>query len=232
MSTKRAYQQYCGLAMALDVVGERWTLLIIRELLVRPRRYSELLSALPGIGTNLLADRLKFLIDEGIVRRAHLGGNSKRETYELTEKGEALRPVVLPLARWGLEYVRDLSPEYEVRPSWALLAVEAMIDPEHITVDEQYEFHIDDEVFHIDITNGRARALAGPAEHPAMTVKTQATTFVQIGAREISPLAAMLTGKLVIDGDIEAVLRACALLGLEEAPVRPAESAEPLQAAS
>jgi DNA-binding HxlR family transcriptional regulator len=214
MGTKRAYQQYCGLAAALDIIGERWTLLIVRELLVRPRRYGELLNALPGIGTNLLAERLKYLVDRQIVQRIHVDG-SKREIYELTEKGDALRPVVLGLARWGLDFVGDLSPEYEVRPTWALLAVEAMIDPDKAVVDEQYEFHIDDEVFHIDIRGKLVRAVDGPADGPAMTVTTDAKTFVQIGAGELSALAATVTGKLVLDGDVDALLRACALLGLE-----------------
>ena len=220
MHARRTYQQYCGLAAALDVLGERWTLLIVRELLIRPRRYRDLLADLPGIGTNLLAERLKFLIDEGLVRQRELGGGSKRQAYELTEKGEALRPVVLGLARWGMESVGDLSAEYAVRPSWAFLAVEAMIDPDQVPgVDEQYEFRVDDEVFHIDVRDGAARALAGPADDPAMVATTDAATFVQIGGGRLSPLAATVSGKLVLEGDIDVVLRCCALLGLEAGPV-------------
>jgi DNA-binding HxlR family transcriptional regulator len=216
MNTKRMYQQYCGLAAALDVVGERWTLLLIRELLVRPRRYGELLNDMPGVGTNLLAERLKYLVDQGIVRRANINDSGKRQIYELTESGQALRPVVLGLARWGLQYA-ELSSEYEVRATWALLAVEAMVSPGLQPVDEQYEFHIDDEVFHIDIRQGHARTVDGPAEHATVTVTTDAVTFVRIGSREVSPLAATLTGKLTLDGagDGEAVLRACTLLGLD-----------------
>ena len=220
MTSRRSYNQYCGLAAALDVLGERWTLLILRELLIRPRRYRDLLADLPGIGTNLLAERLKFLVDEGLVRQRDLGGGSKRQAYEITETGEQLRPVVLGLARWGMDFVGDLSPEYEVRPSWAFLAVEAMIDPDKVpSVDEQYEFRVDDEVFHIDVRDGTARALAGPAEDPAMTATTDAATFVQIGGGRLSPLAATVTGKLTLAGDIDVVLRSCALLGLEAGPV-------------
>lgn len=139
MTARRSYNQYCGLAAALDVVGERWTLLIVRELLIRPRRYRDLLADLPGIGTNLLADRLKFLVDAGLVRQRELGGGSKRQAYELTDRGEALRPVVLELAHWGMEVVGDLSPEFAVRPSWAFLAIEAMIDQDKAAdVDERY----------------------------------------------------------------------------------------------
>src|SRR5436305_5264922 len=109
VNTRRSYNQYCGLAAALDMLGERWTLLIVRELLVRPCRYRDLLANLPGIGTNLLAERLKFLTDNGIVQQRDVGGRSKRQVYELTNAGQALRPVVLSLARWGLEHVSDLS---------------------------------------------------------------------------------------------------------------------------
>jgi DNA-binding HxlR family transcriptional regulator len=220
MTSRRSYNQYCGLAASLDVLGERWTLLIIRELLIRPRRYRDLLADLPGIGTNLLAERLKFLVDEGIVRQRAVDGGSKRQAYEIAEKGEALRPVVLGLARWGMESVGDLSPEFAVRPSWAFLAVEAMIDPETVPdVNEQYEFHVDDEVFHIDVRDGTARALAGPADDPAMTATTDAATFVQIGGGRLSPLAATVTGKLELSGDIDVVMRSCTLLGLEAGPV-------------
>lgn len=220
MTSRRSYNQYCGLAAALDILGERWTLLIIRELLIRPRRYRDLLADLPGIGTNLLAERLKFLVDEGLVRQRDLGGGSKRQAYELTEAGEELRPIVLGLARWGMEFVRDLSPEYAVRPSWAFLAVEAMLDPDKVPpVNEQYEFHVDDEVFHIDVRDGTARALAGPADDPAMTATTDAATFVQIGGGRLSPLAATVIDKLKLSGDVDVVLRSCALLGLDTGPV-------------
>jgi len=218
MSSKRIYHQYCGLAAALDILGERWTLMIIRELLVRPRRYGELLNNLPGIGTNLLAERLKFLVDEGIVAQVEVDG-SRRQAYHLTETGQDLRPIVLGLARWGLHHLEDYSSEYSVRASWGLLAVEAMIDQDRVSVDEQYEFKIDDETFHIDVSDSVVHVIAGPAATPSVTVKTDAVTFVQIGAQKLSPLAATVTGKLSLEGDANAVLRACALLGLEADPL-------------
>jgi DNA-binding HxlR family transcriptional regulator len=229
--TRRTYNQYCGLAAALDILGERWTLLIIRELLIRPRRYRDLLADLPGIGTNLLAERLKFLVDEGLVRQRDIGGGSRRQLYEITGPGEALRPVVLGLARWGMEHVGDLSSEYAVRPSWAFLAVEAMLDPDGVPgVDEQYEFRVDDEVFHVDVRDGEARALDGPAEHAAMTATTDATTFVDIGGGRLSPLAATVTGKLKLEGEMDVVLRCCELLGLEAGPLPAAAGGTPVAA--
>src|SRR3954447_24985256 len=99
---KRSYDQYCPAARALDVLGERWTLLVVRDLLVGPRRYTDLLEGLPGIGPNVLADRLRHLQDVGIVRRTTLPRPAASTVYELTELGQALRPVVQELTRWGL----------------------------------------------------------------------------------------------------------------------------------
>lgn len=222
VGARRTYNQYCGIASALDVVGERWTLLIIRELLMGPRRYSDLITDLPGLGTNLLAERLKSLVDRGVVRQTRSPGGGVRLAYELTEVGQQLRPVVLGLARWGLEFVGPFSPTEAVRPHWGFLAVEAMLEPERVPeVDEQYQFEVDDQVFHIDVRGSEPRAVKGPADAPAMVARCDAAMFVEIGAGRQTPLAAMVTGRLKLDGDIEAVLRCCDLLGLEAGAMRP-----------
>jgi DNA-binding HxlR family transcriptional regulator len=98
---KRRYRQRSGLAAALDVVGERWTLLLVRELLRAPLRYGELLDALPGIGTNLLVNRLRDLEAAGVLRRALAPSPPSAVVYELTERGRALRPAVEALEAWG-----------------------------------------------------------------------------------------------------------------------------------
>jgi DNA-binding HxlR family transcriptional regulator len=216
MATKRIYHQYCGLASALDVLGERWTLLIVRELLMGPRQYSELLVDLPGMGTNLLAERLKFLTEAGVVQRVDVKGTGSRLAYELTLVGAQLRPLVLGLAKWGLDFVGELSAEDTVRPHWGFLAVEAMFREDKVsTIEERYEFRVDDEIFHIDVSDGSARAVRGPAAEPATVTKTDAATFVKIGSGHLTPLAAMLTGHLALEGDVNAILRCCDLLGLD-----------------
>jgi DNA-binding HxlR family transcriptional regulator len=216
MRTRRSYQQYCGLASGLDIVGERWTLLIIRELLMGPARYSDIMACLPGLGTNLLAERLKFLVARGVVRQVDVRGTGAHLAYELTPVGEQLRPLILRLARWGMEFIGDLRPDDAVRPHWGFLAVEAMLDQERVPdAEECYEFQVDDQVFHILVADGRARAVKGAATDPAMRAKTDAATFVQIGGRKLTPLMAMVTGRLVLEGDMDAVVRCCDLLGLE-----------------
>ena len=101
MKVKRSYGQYCAVARALDLIGERWTLLLVRELLLGPRRYTDLLRGLPGIGTNLLADRLRELESAGLVARRTLPPPASSSVYELTPLGEGLRATVLELGRWA-----------------------------------------------------------------------------------------------------------------------------------
>src|SRR6187399_564519 len=101
MEGRRNYRQFCGLARALDRLGERWTLLIVRNLLLGPRRYSDLLAELPGLTTNLLAERLKGMEASGLVVRRALGGAGRSAVYELTPLGAALEPAIMELGRWG-----------------------------------------------------------------------------------------------------------------------------------
>lgn len=224
MTSKRTYQQYCGLASGLDIVGERWTLLVIRELLMGPARYSDLIANLPGLGTNLLAERLKFLVSKGVVEQVDVRGTGAQLAYALTPLGEELRPMILGLARWGMEFVGDLQAEDTVRPQWGFLAVESMLDQEHVAPDteESYEFQVDEQVFHIEVSGGQARAVKGAATDPVMRAKTDAATFVQIGAGRLTPLMAMVTSRLTLDGDMDAVVRCCELLGLDAPAMRPA----------
>ncbi|GGL40657.1 winged helix-turn-helix transcriptional regulator [Planomonospora parontospora] len=221
---RRNYGQYCGLASALDVVGERWTLLIIRELLLGPRRYGELLAELPGIGTNLLAERLKSLVEMGVLTKPA----SRDQGYELTEIGRRLRDPVLMLARWGMSFLGAPDDGQEVRPHWGFLAVQAMIDPDRTPdVDEVYEFHVDEVVFHISVDQGVPRAVEGPATGPcSMVARTDAKTFVEIGAKRLSPFEALASGRLTLSGDPDAIMRSSALLGLI-----PAAGEAPLSAA-
>src|SRR5437016_11764986 len=97
----RSYEQQCGLARALDMVGDRWTLLIVRELLIRPCRYTDLQYGLPGIATNLLADRLRQLETDGVITREAASPPIATTVFRLTRRGEALRPVLEALGRWG-----------------------------------------------------------------------------------------------------------------------------------
>ncbi len=120
---RRSYDQHCGLARALDVIGERWTLLVVRDLLLGPRRYGDLLASLDGITTNLLAKRLRELALAGLVEKRPLAPPYSGEVYALTERGRALEPAVMELGRWGMPLL-DRPRRTDRRDfGWALLAL-------------------------------------------------------------------------------------------------------------
>jgi DNA-binding HxlR family transcriptional regulator len=120
---RRTYHQHCGLARALDVVGERWTLLIVRDLLLGPRRYGELLAGLDGITTNLLAKRLREMAAAGLVEKRRLASPASGDVYALTEAGRALEPAVMELARWGGRLLATPRRGDRFDIGWALLSM-------------------------------------------------------------------------------------------------------------
>jgi DNA-binding HxlR family transcriptional regulator len=120
---RRSYDQYCGLARALDVLGERWTLLVIRNLLLGPQRYSELLRGLPGITTNLLAKRLQEMEAEGLIERASTSGGDSTSAYRLTLLGQSLEPAIHALGRWGWQRMGKPSARDRRSIDWLLVAL-------------------------------------------------------------------------------------------------------------
>lgn len=121
----RSYGQYCALAKALDVIGDRWTLLIVRELMTRKRaRYTDLRAGLPGIASNLLSERLRELESSGIVAREDAPAPIATTLYRLTERGEALRPVIRELGRWGVPLLASSNDSDEIRGHWIGLPAE------------------------------------------------------------------------------------------------------------
>ena len=125
--SKRSYKQNCALARANDVIGERWTMLLLRDLLISPRRFNELLTSLKGMGTNLLAARLKDLEAADIVERRESVGGTR--VYALTERGQALEPAILALIRWGLTRGPENRAGDHHRDDWDLLALKALFQP-------------------------------------------------------------------------------------------------------
>lgn len=120
---RRSYDHYCPLSRALDVVGERWTLLIVRELLAGPRRYTDLHADLPGVSTDVLASRLKELERDGLVTRRKLPPPAAASVYELTPRGAGLLPALTALAEWGAEDLpSEPGPTDAIRDHWSLAA--------------------------------------------------------------------------------------------------------------
>ena len=203
--SKRRYGQYCSLARALDVVGERWTLLIIRELLNGPRRYQEMLDNLPGVGTNLLAARLRDLEDAGIVGKVQLSAPRIR-AYVLTETGRALAPAVVELARWGLAVMGRPRPNDHWSAEWNPLALAARFNADRAAgIDALYEYDVGGHVFHARICNQSIETKLGPAWDPDVRLVTDETTFFDVAAEKLSVEQAVESGRLSLEGEPEAV---------------------------
>ena len=140
---KRSYERYCPLAHALDLIGERWALLVVLELLHGPKRYSDLADALPGIGTNILAARLRDLEGHGIVTRRTLPPPAASRVYDLTDYGRELRPVMRELALWGARSLGPPTDQDELFTGWLANAVDCVLAP--IAPRGHFEFRVDGE---------------------------------------------------------------------------------------
>src|SRR5437763_7109818 len=183
----RSYRQYCSLAKALDVVGERWTLLIVRELLLRgPSRYTDLRAGLPGIATNLLADRLRELEQAGIVERENAPPPVATTLFRLTPRGEELGPVLDALGRWGIPFMRETSPEDTFKSHWLRLPVETFLaDRRPAEPPITIQVNTGDEPMLIEADSGEVRLHAGAAQDADATV-----------TGEPRPVLGLLSGKL------------------------------------
>ncbi len=149
----KRYDQYCPVAHALGLVGERWALLIVRELLHGPQRYTDLTANLPKIGTNILSSRLKDLEAGGIVTKRRLPPPAASQVYELTAYGQALKPVIRELAIWGIRSLGPPSLENAPAPHWLEHALETVFAP--VAPAGSFEFRVGEDV--ASISNGEAR---------------------------------------------------------------------------
>ena len=197
------------------MVGERWTLLLVRELLTGPKRFKDLLWGLPGIGTNLLADRLKALEEHGVVRRATLPPPAGSGVYELTEIGRSLEPAVVALSRWGSRLVEERRDGDECRPAWVVMAIRSLFEPGADGLRETYELRIDGETFHLRVGDGGVEARQGRADAPDAVVSGDTGTFLDLTAGRLAAGEALGSGRLRVedDGDGEALKRCLRMLG-------------------
>lgn len=173
----KSYSQYCALAKALDHVGDRWTLLIVRELLVGPRRYSDIRAALPGIATNLLAARLRDLADDGVVERSEDG------RYELTEFGRGLEEIVHGLIRWGGRWMGPRPEDESFRPQWLAVALQALLPARR-----RGTIEIDTGEAIVNV--GRGRVALGPAAGADARVEGPPDVVLGVAAGQL-PLSAV-----------------------------------------
>ena len=148
----RSYGQYCGVTTAVELIGERWALLIVRDLLVGPRRYTDLKQGLPRIPTNILSTRLKELQEGGVVRRVPL--HNCGLVYELTDYGRALEPIILALGRWGFQTMGDPGEGDIVTPDSLTMALRTAFQAD-AAADAEYEVHVGDVALRASVRDGR-----------------------------------------------------------------------------
>lgn len=217
---KRSYQQNCALALALDVIGERWSLLLIRELLTGPKRFNELLSSLQGMGTNLLASRLKELEENGLIRQFEGDTGTSYKSYELSELGRELEGTVLSLVRWGNHFRDRTKEEYVSRPHWLMVAFKAAFQPEQAKdVEETFEVESDGFLFNARIANGRFLSKQGATENPAFRLTATDATLTAIIENELDWDTAFRKNRATLKGSKRAFARVLRCLEIRAIPV-------------
>jgi DNA-binding HxlR family transcriptional regulator len=206
----KVYGQYCGLAKALDLIGERWSLLIIRELFLGPRRFSDLVEGLRGISTSVLSERLNGLEHERLILRRTLPSPAASKVYELTEAGQELARALVPLAAWGVRLLAA-TPRKRTeafRPAWGLLLLRETFDASSARdVHDVYEFHVDGSVVSVIVDDGEIKVIEGQSGRPVdVEIHADATTFIDVGVGRLRGRDAMRQGRLRLVGN-EAALR-------------------------
>src|SRR5918996_2583571 len=176
----RTYEQYCPVARSLEYVGERWTILIARELLLGPRRFTDLMAGLPGISTNLLTIRLKELEDAGFVARRDLPPPAASTVYELTDAAGGLVTVVAAMADWGMGLLGRPRRSDAVRGSWLVLGLAATVKVPEIADGKTFEMRVDDDVTHMRVHGGHLGARRGPADKPDAVITLRARALVEL----------------------------------------------------
>jgi DNA-binding HxlR family transcriptional regulator len=193
----KRYGQRCPAAIALDVVGERWTPLLIRELLLGPKRFTDLADGLPGIGTNILTNRLTSLVEHGVVEKRTLPRPTPVAVYELTEAGRALAPVLRELRTWGERYGPAPRPADVVQPSWILQSA-ASRNP-RVQPGSTCELRIGDDAFALAGSADGVEVTAGAASAPDAVVTIEPRLFLRLAAGKVAPADA--GERIQIDGD-------------------------------
>jgi DNA-binding HxlR family transcriptional regulator len=196
----RSYDDPCGVARALDIIGDRWTLLVVRELLFGAKRFTDLVRGLPGMSQNVLSQRLRDLEQSGLARHRRLGPPVSARVYQLTERGAALEPVLIELGRWGSRVALNTTAELSVDA--LVLALKTTFEPSLAdSLDVRCELRFEDDAFRTEITAGTFHAARGPGEHSDVVAETDAATLrgIVFGRKPIS--TAVRSGKLHIEGD-------------------------------
>jgi DNA-binding HxlR family transcriptional regulator len=200
MSPRRSYDQYCSAARALDVLGDRWTLLIVRELLAGPRRYTDLHTDLPGVSTDVLASRLKDMERDGLTTRRRLPPPGAAYVYELTGRGRELLPVLQALGEWGAALLTERRPTDAVRAHWFALPLLRCLAG---LGDGVVQVRLDEGEFYVRLGAEDGPVYGeGPApEEPDARLSLDAESCTALGRGDLMLLDAIRDGRIAVAGE-------------------------------
>ena len=212
----RSYDDGCAAAHALDLIGERWALLVVRELLLGPKRFTDLRAGLPGASPNVLAQRLRELEGAGVVVRRKLPPPAASRVYELTDWGKELEPVIIRLGRWG---VRSPSKprDAKIGVDSVILSFRTMFDPRAAEgIEASYELRLGEDRFRAEVANGRFEIERGVAERPDAIMESSPGAMAALVYEGRSLDEALRSGDIGIEGDRSAVERFLSLFPMPE----------------
>jgi DNA-binding HxlR family transcriptional regulator len=225
----KRFDQYCPIAHALSLVGERWALLVVRELLRGPKRYSDLATGLPGIGTNVLATRLRELEAAGVIHRRKLPPPAASTVYELTEYGAGLEEVIHALARWGARTLGHPRREDDLDREWGLNAFPALLYPERARgVTATYVVDVDGDVFTVRLLDGHLGVEPGGSDDADLRAAMDIQAFFALASGEESVAAALADGRVELTGEPDELARFFRIFSF--APRLPERSSAPAAA--
>jgi DNA-binding HxlR family transcriptional regulator len=206
MPTRRSYGDACAIARALDVVGERWALLVVRELLLGPQRYSDLRQALPNASSNIVSDRLHELEERGVVQRRKLPPPAGSWVYELTEWGARLEPIVLALGEWALDVPLPPGPR-AISATSALLFLRGVAQPDVEAAPTRWRVELGERVWTVELGADGTRVSAGEPIAPDLSIKTDPATLVSVLEEPQLLDGAVADRSLSVTGDTTALRR-------------------------
>jgi DNA-binding HxlR family transcriptional regulator len=210
---RRTYGRFCPLSMALEQVGDRWTLHIVYSLLSGPKRYAELRSYLAGAGSNVLSDRLRHLAEARIVSRTTGDRPGAETTYHLTERGLELAPVVQALVRWGLASLTLTAPGSPSRPEREVFDQRWAMPNEELVAEEAYQWTVDGVELELVVSGHSLTRTRGPARNPVVTLATTSAVLKAILTGERTIADATNRGEMELTGENEAIQRMFAAMG-------------------
>jgi DNA-binding HxlR family transcriptional regulator len=217
MASKRTYGEACRFAHALDVVGERWSLLVVRELLLGPKRFTDLRTGLPHASPNILAERLRDLEDSAVVRKRRLPPPAPATVYELTEWGRELEPIVTRLGAWGAR--SPIPPEtQEIGPDSIVLALASLFDADAAgDLEATYGLRIDEESFGVEVVAGKVELSRGaPADPEATIAVPDAPTLAAVLTAQLPLADALSSGAAQLEGPKRSAKRFLRLFPMPE----------------